>query len=367
MQHNRRNTELGMRHRSKQALTASSTSARVAKYRLCVASRRGGLQTPSIVASCGLYGGRKSSDSTPRYLRRSGASIKAWWYLALSNTTTMRWPCARCRSSFLRKASKVSALNTAHIARTNLPVRRLTAPKQATDLRVGACCNTGSLISAGTHMRQREPCCWKWHSSRLHSSTSARLARRRSFFYRRHFHRVGLRHLRSRLAQAKAELPEQALTLPHSQLNAETPAQVLRQQRPVPPIGCQAERPRGPAQIRCHLPPLTAIKLARPPGPLALAQALQAAVLESPDPTLHRAGILAEQSGNFPTRLPRRYQEQPMQAMIVTRLLAATDLLLYGYLHHLRVLDLQFAHRRSPVSRRCNHTIRMQHYLCRYV
>jgi hypothetical protein len=40
-----------------------------------------------------------------------------------------------------------------------LTVRRLTAPKQATDLRVGACSKIGSLSSGGTHMRQREPCC----------------------------------------------------------------------------------------------------------------------------------------------------------------------------------------------------------------
>ena len=63
-----------------------------------------------------------------------------------------------------------------------LTVLRLTAPKHATDLRVGACCRMGSLISGAIHIRQREPCCWKWHSSRLQSSMSARRARRRSFF-----------------------------------------------------------------------------------------------------------------------------------------------------------------------------------------
>ena len=33
------------------------------------------------------------------------------------------------------------------------------APKQATDLRVGACNKIGSFSSGGTHMRQREPRC----------------------------------------------------------------------------------------------------------------------------------------------------------------------------------------------------------------
>ena len=55
----------------------------------------------------------------------------------------------------------VTALKIGHIIGTNWPVSRLTAPKQATDLRVGACRRIGSLISGATHMRQREPCCWK--------------------------------------------------------------------------------------------------------------------------------------------------------------------------------------------------------------
>src|SRR6266481_7591281 len=47
----------------------------------------------------------------------------------------------------------VSRLNT------NRPSRKRTAPKYPTHLRVGAWSRTGSLISGGIHMRQREPCC----------------------------------------------------------------------------------------------------------------------------------------------------------------------------------------------------------------
>jgi hypothetical protein len=59
------------------------------------------------------------------------------------------------------ESPNVAALKIGHIIRTNCPVSKLTAPKQATDFRVGACRRIGSLISGGTHMRQREPCCWK--------------------------------------------------------------------------------------------------------------------------------------------------------------------------------------------------------------
>src|ERR1035438_677552 len=64
----------------------------------------------------------------------------------------MRLPRERWRNNFLRKSLNVSALNTSHMARTNLPALKLTAPKHATDLRVGACCKTGSFISGGIHI-----------------------------------------------------------------------------------------------------------------------------------------------------------------------------------------------------------------------
>jgi len=47
------------------------------------------------------------------------------------------------------KLSKVRASNLSHRARTNFPLLRMTAPKQATDLRVGAWNNTGTLTSGG--------------------------------------------------------------------------------------------------------------------------------------------------------------------------------------------------------------------------
>ena len=54
----------------------------------------------------------------------------------------------------LRKAAQVSALNTWAVMCTNWPVVKLTAPKQAVDLRVGACNRTGSRTSGGTHIRR---------------------------------------------------------------------------------------------------------------------------------------------------------------------------------------------------------------------
>jgi hypothetical protein len=110
MQHNLRRTSFGPIQCWKQASTAERTSASVAKYRLCSARRLVSFQTRSIGASCGLYGGRNSNVRCRLYLRSSGLSMVAWWYLALSSTTTMRLPRRRWRSSWRRKDTNVSVM-----------------------------------------------------------------------------------------------------------------------------------------------------------------------------------------------------------------------------------------------------------------
>src|SRR3989344_322881 len=368
MPHNRLNTGFGRRQPSKQVSTVARSSSSVAKYRLCVASRRASFHTRSMGASCGEYGGRNSSVRMPRYWRSNGANKTAWWYRALSSTMTIRWPCERCRNSFRRKASKVAALNTGHIERTNFPVRRLTAPKQATDFRVGACTSTGSLISGDTHMRVRVQCCWKWHSSRLQSSMSRRFARRRSFFKRRNPQRVRLGDLRTGLAQPKPHLVEHPLALAHPQRNAITAFHVFAQKLAVPQVlrmtkftGASAQVPREPL-------PSPRLQRAWPPRPLSLAQSVESVFLETADPTLDRAGVFAEQSGDLPATLPRGHQQYAVQSVVVARFVRAFDLLLKGNPHHVGILNFESSH--GDVSVHCRHrqySRFIRHYLCRYV
>lgn len=52
MPHNLYSTAFGFRQRSKHDSTAQSNSPKVAKNRLCVASRRASFQTRSMGASC---------------------------------------------------------------------------------------------------------------------------------------------------------------------------------------------------------------------------------------------------------------------------------------------------------------------------
>src|SRR4030042_2441625 len=122
MPHNLCNMRFGFFHRSKHESTAPTSADSVAKYWLCVATRRASFHTRSIGASCGLYGGKNSNLVTRRYFFRNGASRIAWWYRALSKTITIRLPRGRHRNTFIRKNLKVSALNLSQVNRTNLPV-----------------------------------------------------------------------------------------------------------------------------------------------------------------------------------------------------------------------------------------------------
>jgi len=248
-------------------------------------------------ASCRLYGGRNSKLITLRYRLSNGSSSRARWYLALSRTITMRLACERCRSNFLRKASNVRASNLSPKTRTNLPELRLTEPKQATDLRVGAWSNTGSLISGGTHIRQRVPCCWKWHSSKPHKSTSLRLASCRSFFESRDLYRVGLRYLESGLPQSESHLTEDALALAYTQAQPIVQPQVLREELAVPQMGSMTEFRGVASQVAPQSRPLPSVQRGRPSRSLGLAQTFQAMRLETPHPALHRAAIFTEQFG----------------------------------------------------------------------
>src|SRR5574340_1834082 len=368
MPHNLRSTALGFCQRSKQVSTAATSSFRVSKKRLCVAIRRASFQTRSMGASCGLYGGRKGSVSTLRYFRSRGASNTAWWYLALSSTTTMRLPRERCRNSFFRKAPNVRASNFSHTERTNLPLARLTAPKQATDFRVGACTNTGSLISGGTHIWHRVPCCWKWHSSTLHSATSRRLARRRSFFESRDLYGVRLGHLGSGLAQPEAHLPEDALALAHPQGNAVSAAKMLREQLAVPQMAGKTELFGITSQVSPQRRPLFGVQRCRAPRTFAFAHPLQPVRLESLDPALHRTPVFPKQIGNLLAALAAGNQQQAMQPMVVARFIGTGDFLLDGDSHYFRIGNFQLLHGSASGSGNCRqYSSIMRHYICRYV
>jgi hypothetical protein len=205
----------------------------------------------------------------------------------------------------------VAALNVAHRERTNVPVLKLIAPKQATDLPIGTWNRTGSLISGGTHTRQRVPCCWKWHSSTLQSSTPRRRARRCKIF--KHRNRIGLGYLGSGFAQPDPHLAEDTLALAHLQSHPIAPAKRRREQRAVSQMTDITKRLWVASQVRPQRRPLRGIQPGWPTRPRSVTQAGQSMGFEARHPALQRSSIFPKQVVDLLATVAADDQQQPVQ------------------------------------------------------
>src|SRR5271157_3309939 len=251
---------------------------------------------------------------------------------------------ARWGRSFPRNCRKVIAPKVGFCSVTNCPWRRFTAPNNATDLRVGACSNTGSVFSGGTHITARVPCCWKWHSSKLHKSMPGSWARRRSFFISHLRCWVRLGNDRSRLAESEAQVMKEALALSRTQANAVGLIQMMGEQLSIPEIVRIAELAGRVPQVAFHLPQLRRREPRRTARPLSFLQPRQASPLKTVHPTLHGRGILSQPLSHLVTIQALADEQQSMQAMVVTRLVRSKNLLLQRHAQEVNIRNLQLPH-----------------------
>ncbi len=226
----------------------------------------------------------------------------------------------------------------------NFPLCRLTAPKQAMDLRLDAWITTGSLSSGGIHMRQRVPCCWKWHSSKLHNSTSSRFANRRSFFKRLNLLSIRLCHLGARLAKPESHLFKQSLALTNTELHVIAPVHMFRKELAVPQVADKTEFVRTFSQILLQRRPLPGCQRPWAAQSFTLAQPIKTMMFKGLDPALHCAAVLAEQLCDLLTIVTRSYQQQTVEPVVVPRFLRPLNFLLNGNTHHIGISNLQFSH-----------------------
>ena len=140
--------------------------------------------------------------------------------------------------------------------------------------------------------------------------------------------RVGLRHDRPRLAQPKAQLPEETLALPHSQVDAIALGDPGCQGFAIPQVDTQPQFSRRPTKGLIDLLQLFLVEAPRPPGSLSSAQAGETALLEPAHPILHRARSIPQQLGDLRARHALSHQQHPIQAVVIAGFLGPSDLIL---------------------------------------
>ena len=155
---------------------------------------------------------------------------------------------------------------------------------------------------------------------------------------------IGMGNHRARLAQPKAQLPEQALTLTHRQVNLEASLDPGTQRFSIPQCAAQADVARGLAQRPLHFFELRITQTSGTPGALPFAQPGQTSCLEPPDPILHRTGRVAQPPADLRTGHALRYQQHPVESVIIARFVRTANRVLQSQNHRLGISNLEWSH-----------------------
>src|SRR5258708_3765562 len=156
--------------------------------------------------------------------------------------------------------------------------------------------------------------------------------------------RIGLGNLGTRLAQAKAQLPEQALALPYPQVNLVSLRNPGHQSLAVPQISAQSQIAGNTAKGTIDLSELLLIQAPGPTCPFSFLQSGQALGLKTPDPILDRSRSIPQQPRHFRTSHALGYQKHSMQPMVISRFFRATNLILDSENHRRRVSNGERTH-----------------------
>jgi hypothetical protein len=113
-----------------------------------------------------------------------------------------------------------------------------------------------------------------------HRSTAVAPASLRSFLYRRQLLQVGMGNQGPRIAQPKAQLEKESLTLAHAQTNPVLSPQILCQQAAIPEVGGQPRIPRRQASGGTYAFQLRIAQSAGATRPCAFLESGQTARLE---------------------------------------------------------------------------------------
>jgi hypothetical protein len=170
------------------------------------------------------------------------------------------------------------------------------------------------------------------------------------------------------LAQSEPRVAEDSLALAHPQPHLVAQAKMRREQLAVPQMTGMAKLLRVTSQVTPQRRPLLGVQRGRPTRTHPVAQACQSMGFESPHPALHRPPIFPKPFGDLLAAVAASDQQQPVQPMVVPRLIGSSDFLLDGQSHDVGISNFQFSHDSASTSVSGHqYNSRMRQYICRYV
>lgn len=128
-------------------------------------------------------------------------------------------------------------------------------------------------------------------------------------------HRVRLRHLWSRFAQAKSQLPENALALRHTQSHLIALLKVGGQQLDVPQVSNITETGGAAPQIAFQSGSRLGIQTGRSYWRFTVAHAIESVLLKALKPALNSSTVFAKEIGNLLAALTTRQQQQAVSSL----------------------------------------------------
>jgi hypothetical protein len=156
--------------------------------------------------------------------------------------------------------------------------------------------------------------------------------------------RIGVSNQRAGFAEAKSQLSEQPLTLPHPQGDSILLVDPGCERLTIPDLSRQLEILRTSPKGVSYLLKLLIVKLSWSPRPHPIDQASQALFFKAVYPILDSPRCIAQKMRRFTTAHALRDQEHPMQAVIVPGLPRAANFILQCEGHSRGVPDLEFSH-----------------------
>ena len=155
---------------------------------------------------------------------------------------------------------------------------------------------------------------------------------------------IGMGNQWARFPQPETQLAKQPLALTHSQPDLVAPRQPSLERFAIPQRSLQPSLARRPSQHCLHLFHLRVTQPFGPPRARPLDQTAQPTLFKPPHPVFHRPGSVAQKPTDPRAGHSLGHQQDPVQAVIVTRFLRTANLILKSQNYRIGISNGQWFH-----------------------